>query len=139
MNAICAPLSAGMRKENEMRTSKLSSGRRGRAFWLAVGAQIAFGCQRTAPSPPERVAAAMAAPVVPGQGGALDRDRVVAIARQAIEDRGEPVDGAEFREPKRGEGGLWSVSVWIHPHQSFGDRLIIIDANGKVAHYWRGK
>jgi hypothetical protein len=119
-------------------------------FWLFIFAEdratrlklksivpvLANGSKPQAPSPEK------------GKTAVLNPAKVQKIAKQAVKNKGELRKEIEIGEPARDEGGLWFICVWI-PRQPRGDdrvsvnfpddRLIVIDDNGKVLHYWRGK
>jgi hypothetical protein len=116
----------------------------GREISLAVGALIAIGCQ-PAPAPPSPIApaarVASASPVVPpetSKPSPLHRDKVLAIARQAVKENDTWIDRAEFREPERNPDASWSVYVQRVLLEAGGWRGIDIDKDGAVTSYFRG-
>ena len=70
--------------------------------------------------------------------GPVDEARVLAIARAAVAANDTWLNRAEFEKPKRRPDGSWSVLVWRRPATPGGQRVISIDAKGRVANYGRG-
>jgi hypothetical protein len=72
---------------------------------------------------------------VTGKHFGLNRDQVLAIAKQAVIERGELVEGIVFEEPRIYKDG-WTIPVFLGP--GIGqDRLIHISPKGKIR-YLRG-
>ena len=68
-----------------------------------------------------------------------DEERITEIARQAVAANDTWVDRAEFGPPKRETDGSWSVLVWRLPKAPGGHRVVLIDEEGKVTEYVRGR
>jgi hypothetical protein len=68
---------------------------------------------------------------------ARDESGAVAIARNAIAAKETWADTATFEAKRVGSG--WSVHVWREPRVWGGDRMIVIDRDGKVTGYYYGK
>jgi hypothetical protein len=67
-----------------------------------------------------------------------EETRIIEIARQAVATNDTWVATAEFERPTRDSSG-WSVLVWRLPYTPGGHRLVLIDGNGKVTAYHRGR
>lgn len=98
-----------------------------RTFWFILLIAM-FGCSPTSDS---RHAI--------HDSNVLDEAKVLAIAREAVATNDTWVESAEFEPPKRKPDGSWSVLVWRFPKTPGGHRLILIDEQGKVTEYLRGK
>ncbi len=70
--------------------------------------------------------------------GKLDSSKVLEIVKRAVKNKGELREGVEFGNPIPDKDGSWDVPVWI-TKQSFDQRLVGVDSNGKVTHYWYSK
>ena len=77
--------------------------------------------------------------VVRASNSALNADKVLEIARDAVAANDTWVNQAEFETPSRQPDGSWSVMVWRLPKTPGGHRAIIIDGKGKVTDYMRGR
>src|SRR5687768_13091460 len=67
----------------------------------------------------------------------IDQLRAVEIARGAIAANDDWVERATFDARQREDG--WAVYVVRHPEVIGGDRLVIIDGEGRVTDYIRGQ
>jgi hypothetical protein len=126
----------------EPMNNKLGGNRLRREITFAAGGLIAIGCQPAA-APPIAPAArvASASPFVPpvtSKPSPLNRDKVLAIARQAVKENDTWIDRAKFGEPSQNPDGSWNVLVERIPRQSGGWRSLTIGADGKLKDYFRG-
>lgn len=67
----------------------------------------------------------------------LTEQDAIAIAREAVTQNDTWVDLATFEAKPDGAG--WSVVVWRQPATPGGHRLVLIDAEGNVTNYIRGR
>src|SRR5688572_6579757 len=68
---------------------------------------------------------------------AIDSQRAMDIARQAVAANDDWVERATFEPPVK-HGDRWLVKVQRHPQVIGGDRVVVIDRHGHVISYIRG-
>src|SRR5256885_5829099 len=98
-----------------------------RIFLLILLTAVAVGCAPTASTSSTA-----------SRSGALDKGRVLAIARAAVATNDTWIDRADFETPLRQSDRSWSVTVWRRPATPGGFRVITIDADGTLKDYFRG-
>ena len=114
-----------------------------RMLWLILIAAVLVGCKKQANQPTERSDILFPASVVSGD---LDEAAAIAIARRAVVTNDSWGERAAY-EAKR-DGMRWLVSARrIEGYHDSGepkfvwggDRLIVIETNGAVTKYIRGR
>jgi hypothetical protein len=69
----------------------------------------------------------------------LTNEEILRIACNAVAANDTRVEKAKFETPKRELDGSWSVLVWRLPKTPGGHRIILIDDQGNVTAYHRGR